>query len=572
MDRKRLAALVAEGIDSGMVSTRDGINRLKARLGKKSLRELPSNPDLLALVEKPSVKARQLLGAKPTRTISGVAAVAIMTRPKDCEHGTCIFCPGGENSFFGSVPKSYTGNEPATMRAIANHFDPYLQVKSRLLQYVLTGHSPQKIELIVMGGTFPSFGWEYQKEFVAGAFRAMNDFSGEFFSHGKLEFEKAVQAQGKKIVAPENSGPGIEAEKEENEQANVKCVALCIETKPDWCMEPHIDRMLELGTTRVELGIQGLDDKVLKFANRGHTARESVEATRLLKDSGLKVTYHMMPGLPLSSRENDLADFRELFENPDFRPDALKIYPCMVMPGTPLERLWREGKFTPLSNEDAAEIIAEGKRFVPKWCRIQRIQRDIPSKLAVAGKFDNNLRQVVEKKTREKGIECQCIRCREIGLKARDGKIDEEKLRPEIVVDEYGASGGVEFFISFEDKKQNALLGFCRLRLPFQPFRKELRGETAVVRELHVFGKAAALGETNEGGVQHHGIGKTLLAKAEEIAFKEYCKKRLCVISGIGAREYYYRLGYEKLGAFVVKDSAYRARIHDKSDSTEFSR
>lgn len=564
--KQRFADSVVVAIESGKVASYSDLNELKLRLAHEL--HLPgtlSNPTILSFVDNPSVAVKRLLGIKPVRTISGVAPVAIMTKPIDCRHGTCIFCPGGEESVFGSIPKSYTGHEPASMRAISNHFDSYLQTFNRLYQLAATGHNFQKVELILMGGTFPSFVKEYRHEFVSGMFKALNDFSDCFFSGSTFDSEKfnsyfslhgfdykKNSQEFLDFLLKQKGEPALKKEQDKNETSNVRLVAFCIETKPDWCMRPEIDDMLNLGATRVELGIQSLQDEVLAFSNRGHSVADSIESTRLLKDSALKVTYHMMPGLPKSTPEIDIDNFRELFENPDFCPDALKIYPCMVMPGTPLFKLYEQGKFEPLSSVTAAEIIARGKRFFPKWVRVQRVMRDIPTKWSTGEIAHNNLRQMVEQKCQELGISCQCIRCREAGQIQLKQKIKLNPQTAKINVEKYEASLGTEFFISADDEKSNALFGFCRLRIPHKPFRPEISNNSGLIRELHVFGEAIALGEQKTGGLQHAGLGKKLLQKAEDLA-AEFGKKESIVISGIGAREYYRKLGYENTGPFMKK-------------------
>ncbi len=565
---RSFAVAVLDAIEKGLVSSSVELHSFKMRLAKKMhLGRVPTNPDLLLWAPNPSLKARLLLSIKPVRTLSGVAPVAVMTKPVNCRHGTCVYCPGGVDSVFGSVPKSYTGNEPATMRAIANHFDGFLQVFNRLSQLVATGHSVNKIELILMGGTFPGYPVEYQEEFVKDVFWALNAFSDRFFLNGKLdselfsgffasnpnetEKEKTLRIQKTAVSLKSKMRGSLLEAQDQNESSHCRMVAFCIETKPDFCKAPEIDRMLNQGCTRVELGVQCLDDALLLKANRGHSLQDSVEATRLLKDSCLKVTYHMMPGLPGSSPKMDVKMFQRLFSDPDFCPDALKIYPCMVLPGTPLHDLYEKGEFVPLSTKDAVEIISRSKAFFPKWVRVQRVMRDIPVKWSENGVRSNNLRQLVETRAQELGIECQCIRCREIGhsLNGSNADFSRQKIR----VERYAASKGTELFISSEDSRSNVLFGFCRLRIPFKPFRPEISEKTALIRELHVFGKALELGETESGAVQHMGLGRQLLEEAEKIAAEQFNQKETVVVSGVGAREYYRRLGYEKSGVFMKK-------------------
>ncbi|MAG45757.1 MAG: tRNA uridine(34) 5-carboxymethylaminomethyl modification radical SAM/GNAT enzyme Elp3 [Nanoarchaeota archaeon] len=506
------------------------IEKYKIKLAKeKKLRKIPKTIDLNL------IEGRGLV-SKPSRTIAGVAPVAIMTEPRDCPHGSCIYCPGGVKSAFGSVPKSYTGNEPATMRAKRNKYNAYLQVFNRLEHYILLQQIPEKVELIIMGGTFLAYPRKYQEEFVIEAFKAMNDFSRLFFVNGKLNLEKfkeffefgldfKSEERTKKLlkkISALKKESNLEKEQKKNEKAKIKCVALVLETRPDWCFEKEIKQALKLGVTRMELGVQHLDNEVLKEVGRGHTVEDIVKATRLLKEAGLKVVYHIMPGLKGSSMERDVEIFKELFSDPRFKPDGLKIYPCMVMKGTKLYDYFKKGKFNPITTKQAIKVISAGKKFIPEYCRVYRIQRDIPSKYITSGVDVTNLRQYIE-------VKCRCIRCRE----PRGREINWAKVG--LVKKEYEASKGREIFLSYE--YENYLLGFLRLRLD----------KNACVREMHVYGEATKIGE--KGKIQHRGLGKRLLRKAEEIAKG----KKLKIISGVGVRDYFRSLGYKKEGYYMTK-------------------
>ncbi|MBI2134282.1 tRNA uridine(34) 5-carboxymethylaminomethyl modification radical SAM/GNAT enzyme Elp3 [Candidatus Woesearchaeota archaeon] len=530
--------------------------KIKLKLCKKyGMRRIPT--DIEVMLNSP----RNDLGmvTKPTRTISGVAVIALMSAPIPCPHGKCVYCPGGPGSVFGNTPQSYTGKEPSTMRAIRAGYDPYLMVFNRLEQYAAAGHNFEKVEIIVQGGTFPSFENEYQERFIGLSFKALNDFSSFFFRGNVLDFERfksffdlpgsvkdpdrVKRVQSKVLEMKGQSSCSLELEQERNEKSRARCVGLCVETKPDFSRREHIDGMLRLGTTRVELGVQTVYDDVLLRVNRNHTMADTLDACQLLKDSFLKVGFHLMPGLPGSDRERDIGMFREVFENPGLRPDNLKIYPCMVMPGTPLFEDWKAGLFKPTGTAEAAEIIAEGKGFVPEYCRVMRVQRDIPSFAVAAGVDRTNLRQYVEKRVSEKRISCRCIRCRE--PRGRNVDIEAARMKKRV----YDSSSGTEVFISAESG--DVLLGFCRLRIPFRPFRREITPDSAGIRELHVFGRAAGL--SMEGSVQHKGIGKALVADAERIASGEFGKRKMLVISGIGAKEYYRKLGYINDGTYMSK-------------------
>jgi elongator complex protein 3 len=549
--------------------SKDKLAKEKVRLcSKHSMSKIPTDIEVLLHAGKKELSfLKKYLHTKPTRTISGVAVVAVMTKPMPCPHGKCTQCPGGVQSFFGDVPQSYTGKEPATMRAIRNHYDSYLQVFNRLEQYVVLGQSPEKVELIIMGGTFPSFPKGYQEEFVYYAFKAMNDFSKLFYGKKKkgrndaefdiLKFreffelpgevgskQRVDNIQAKLAKLKKDDTKSLEAEQKKNETANIRCVGMTIETRPDYAKLEHTNEMLRQGCTRVELGVQSVHNGALQRINRGHDVNESIIATRNLKDLGFKINYHMMLGMPGVSLDRDREGLKELFSNPSFRPDMLKLYPCMVLKGTKLYDEWKKGEYTPLTTEQAARIIIEFKKSIPEYVRIMRIQRDIPTKMTEAGVDRTNLRQYVAELMQRENVKCRCIRCREIKGKELKGKV-------EMRINEYAASRGTEYFISLENNDN--LLGFCRLRFPSQSLRKEITLDSALIRELHVYGSAEKIGGKGEERVQHRGFGKQLLREAEKIA-KEAGKKKMIIISGIGVRDYYRKLGYKKEGHYMVKE------------------
>jgi elongator complex protein 3 len=456
----------------------------------------------------------KLLMKKPVRTLSGVAVLAVMTSPARCPHGRCAMCPGGIDSEFKS-PQSYTGKEPAAMRGFQNDFDPYLQVRRRIQQLKEIGHKVDKIELIVMGGTFTARSEDYQRSFIKGCFDAMNDFPG-----GSLEEAKIM-----------------------NESSGARCIGMTIETRPDYSREKNIDLLLELGATKVELGVQSIYNEILERIERGHSVEDTIAANKLLRDTGFKVGFHLMPGLPGSSLDDDVEMFREVFSQENFKPDYLKIYPTLVIRGTKLYDEWKAGKYTPLSTEEAAELLAEVKSFLPRWTRLQRIQRDIPSQEIEAGIKKGNLRQITRELLSRKNLRCKCIRCREVGL---SGKSPENlSLR----IEKYDSCGGVENFLSWEG--DDVLVGFLRLRFPAQPYRKELK-DASLIRELHIYGRMTPFGEHPDGSWQHRGYGASLLGKAEELSREEGYRK-IVALSGIGAKGYYKKFGYRKEGPFMSK-------------------
>jgi len=467
---------------------------------------------------------------RPTRALSGVTIVAVMTKPFPCPHGRCLYCPGGPE--FGT-PQSYIGAEPALMRALHTGFDPYEQVRLRLGQYFSMGHRPSKVEVIVMGGTFTALPKDYQLWFITSVFEAVNRFP-----------------EGRPGVLP-----SLGEAHARNETAKIRVVGLTLETRPDWARERDADWMLYLGATKVEIGVQSIYDDVLARVRRGHSVKDSVEATRILKDSGFKVVYHIMPGLPGSDIDRDVQMCRELFENPDFRPDMLKIYPTLVVEGTGLYELWRKGLYKPLSDEEAVELISECYRYLPKWVRVMRIQRDIPAPIIVAGPRKANLRELVERRALEKGVRVNEIRFREVGRQEmfRGVKIERVAITKEV----YEASRGVEVFLAADDLENNALVGLLRLRIPSEKaHRPEIGSRTGIVRELHVYGAQVPIGERDDVAWQHKGWGARLLKAAEEVARYEFNCRKILVLSGVGAREYYRKHGYRRLldSPYMVKE------------------
>lgn len=463
----------------------------------------------------------KLLVRKPTRTLSGVAVVAAMTSPAPCPHGVCVPCPGGVGRRDGCpTPQSYTGREPAALRAIQQDYDPYRQVRTRLRQLEEIGHPLDKVDLIIMGGTITSRPLGYQHWFVKGCLEAMND---HLHQDGGLK--------GSESPGPRKSFREVARE---NESSRVRNVGTTFETRPDWCRPVQIRNMLILGGTKVELGVQSTDDDLLAEMRRGHTVRDSIEANRALREAGLKVGFHMMPGLPGSDFQRDLRCFRALFEEEEFRPDYLKIYPALVVEGTELYDRYLRGEYSPLADDEAADLISRIKEIIPPYTRLQRVQRDIPAPAIAAGVKKSNLRQLARVRLEARGGGCSCIRCREAGLRgiSEGAEVSLRKIA-------YRACGGEERFLSYEGE-DDTLTGFLRLRL----------SEKARVRELHVYGPMTPLGK--RGGWQHRGLGSRLLAEAEEIALEKGYDS-LEVTSGIGARPYYRRHGYHLAEPYMAK-------------------
>lgn len=564
---RRAVEEIARAVLAGEIKDRNELNRYKIIVSRKyHLSKIPGNSYILkAIPEGERDRFRELLKRKPTRTISGVAIVAMMTKPFPCPHGRCIYCPGGPS--VGS-PQSYTGKEPSALRAVQSAYHPYIIMMRRLKQLTDIGHDVDKVEVIIQGGTFPAVDLDYQEWFVKCAFKAMNDFP-HFRDIENLE-EKLVRliVHGDKSVLDEDTKFKeawekthrkpyyyLEEEQRKNEKANVRMVGLTIETRPDWAFERQIDRMLKLGTTRVELGVQTIFNFIHERTKRGHGVEEIVKATQLLRDAGLKINYHIMPGLPGSNFERDLYTFRAIFEDARFRPDMLKVYPTLVTADAPLYRWWKEGKYRPYRTEEAVKLLVEAYKLFPKWVRVMRIQRDIPAKLIVDGVKHSNLGQLVFNELIKRGIRPREIRFREVGHMMQKFGIEPEIEHIELLREDYDAAGGKEIFLSFEDTKNDILIGFLRLRIPSEKaHRKEINCcPSAIVRELHVYGPLVPIGGKPKYEWQHRGYGRELLAEAERIAREEFDVKKMLIISGVGVREYYRKFDYRKNGPYVAK-------------------
>lgn len=510
---------IIEKIVSGEIRTQNQLELEKVVIARKYLlNRIIKNAELISHAEKNYPFAltplRKFLKTKPMRTLSGVANIAVMwlgdklnAKYFSCPY-KCIYCPQGDYA-----PKSYIGVEPTTLRAIRNNYDPYLQVTNRLKQFHAIGHATDKCELIIMGGTFLAWQREHCTNFVKRCFDAFNGINS-------TSLDEAHRI---------------------NETASNRCIGLTIETRGDYCSQQQIDYMLSLGTTRVEIGVQSTDPKLLELTKRGHETIANIQAFQLLKNAGIKITAHWMPGLTgLYGKidiEKEIELFKELFDNPSYRPDELKIYPTLVIPGTELYQLWQEGKYDALTFEQTVQLLIELKKAIPRYVRIKRVMRDISEHEAEAGARTTNLRQLLHEEMKKKGIKCSCIRCREVGMsKFRPENIKLQQL-------EYEASDGKEIFLSFEDPENNVLIAFLRLRID--------NSDAAKIRELHVYGELAPIGAS--GLWQHHGFGKRLMQEAERIA-KGFGKSKICVTSGVGVRGYYGKLGYKLEGYYMTKN------------------
>ena len=544
---------IIDDILNGKISTRRDLEVEKRQLCRDlKLSRFMSNADILEYA-KPEEKeiVSGILKKKPTRTMSGVAIVAVMCHPHKCPHGRCFYCPESD-----IAPPSYTGEEPAALRGRMYEFHPYVQCFNRLKQLKKIGHPIDKVELIIMGGTFPSRDLCYQEWFTSQCLKAMTDF-GLIIENKPDNFEynldyDEIRGFEKGVLKsyPPSDYVLIDDVQKANENSKVRCVGMTFETRPDYCKQEHINRMLDFGVTRVELGVQTLSDDLYVKIKRGHTIADVVEANQLLRDSAIKVAMHMMPGLFVDEKQ-DLKMFKQLFSDDNFKPDMLKIYPCLVTKGSELYDLWKEGEYAPYTDEEAVDLIVKIKKILPKWVRTMRIQRDIPSTLIEAGVKKSNLGELVYNRLEKDHISCQCIRCREIGHKKTTQAYTLDDF--ELFKETYTACEGVENFISIEDINEESIAGFLRLRFPSKNhFRDEITDRTALVRELHVYGNMIKIGDKNPKIGQHTGFGEKLLKEAENMAI-DNGKEEVAIISGIGSRNYYRKFGYEKVGPYMMK-------------------
>lgn len=518
---------IIDGLIRTPLPSHDDLNHLKMQTSAKyKLEKVPSNSEIIRMLKaEEKSKLLPLLRRKKARIASGVTVVAVMTKPHPCpQSDPCAYCPGGPAL---GVPQSYTGFEPAAMRGLQNKFDPFQQVKTRIEQLQAIGHSVDKVELIVMGGTFPATPLSYQTWFI----------------------QRCLDA-----ITEQKSATLEEAEKNA-ETSRIRNVGITVETRPDWAKRSHVNQMLKMGVTRVEMGVQNPSDEIYHLVGRTHSVQDVVEATQIIKDAGLKVAYHMMPGLPGSNPKSDLEAFERVFTNPNFRPDMIKIYPCLVLKDTRMYKWYVKGNYKPYTTEEAASLIAEIKKIMPSWIRVMRVQRDIPAPLIVAGVNRSNLRELVQDRLKEKGIKCRCIRCREVGHRIGGDTAKPEPINSSIVTTRYDASGGEEIFISAEDPKNDILIGYLRLRIPSAKAHKpEIKsGPCSIVRELHIYGSLVPVGKHFPKAWQHKGYGSILLAEAERISREDYDLKKILVISALGTKQYYMRLGYEYDGVYMSK-------------------
>ncbi len=504
------------------------LDRIKRDEAKNHLSTPPKNSQILSVyhelirkrIIKHQIRLARFLVTRRVRSLSGVTVISVLTKPYPCP-GHCLYCPEQEN-----VPKSYLRNEPAVMRAIDNKYSPYWQVINRIKSLEEIGHPTDKLELIVIGGTWSYLPKRYQRRFIYQCFRAAN---------------------GRKSLT-------LSSAQKLNTQAKHRIIGITLETRPDFINPEEIRRMRRLGATKVELGIQCLDNRILAINRRGHDLTAIIKATSLLKDAGFKVGYHLMVNMPGATVEQEKTASRKLFDDENFRPDFLKIYPTAILPEAPLYQWWQEGKYSPYEYRELIDLIKFIKKNVPRYCRIQRVIRDIPSDSVVVGPVKTtNLREIILQELKSEGTPCQCIRCREI-------KDHLHEFNPILFREDYQSSGGKEIFLTFEDEGRKNLLALLRLRIPSHVINHSVHfwsilNRSALVREIHTYGQHLSLGEKTISSPQHQGLGKKLLEKAEQIVSQEFNSEidQIVIIAGVGTREYYRRFGYSLKETYMIK-------------------
>lgn len=531
--------LIISNIDT--LENRDKLEEVKRRYCKEYKLKSISNMEILEVYKellakkiiKKNLGFESIIKKRAIRTMSGIAPVAVLTKPYPCP-GICAYCPRHQD-----VPVSYLANEPAVMRAIRHSYNPYQQVVWRLKALELNGHEPTKIELIVIGGTWSYLPKKYKYWYIVNSFKAANDFAllknklKLEYKDGEKSFSSPSFKQYQQSLSLKDLKTALRKEQKRNERSKYRIVGLTLETRPDYISDEELKEMRELGCTRIEVGVQAVDDSILEINRRGHKVAAIAEATKKMKEYGFKVTYHFMPALPGSNPKKDEEMFKQIFSDSRFQPDQIKFYPTVVVEGSELYTWYKQGNYKPYTDKQLKDLIVKCKEFVPEYVRIIRLIRDIPGVSIVAGNKITNLRQVMQ----DEGVVCRCIRCRE----AMGASLEEWDL----YIQEYSASGGKEFFISIENKKKSVLYGFCRLRID-----KNSQVAPAIIRELHVYGQLTGFGSS--GKVQHTGLGKKLVLEAEKIAKKHECKK-IAVISGVGVRGYYRKLGYRLKNTYLFK-------------------
>ncbi|KPJ14539.1 putative elongator complex protein 3 [Papilio machaon] len=539
---EKMVIVISEIIQELLIAHRQGkdvnLNKMKTRISSKY--GLGTSPRLVDIIAAVPADAKSILlpklKAKPIRTASGIAVVAVMCKPHRCPHinftgNICVYCPGGPDSDFEYSTQSYTGYEPTSMRAIRARYNPYLQTRHRVEQLKQLGHSVDKVEFIVMGGTFMSLPEDYRDYFIRNLHDALS-------GHTSSSVSEAVKY---------------------SEKAKTKCIGITIETRPDYCLQRHMSDMLNYGCTRLEIGVQSVYEDIARDTNRGHTVKAVCENFNLAKDAGYKIVAHMMPDLPNVDFERDVEQFIEFFENPAFRADGLKIYPTLVIRGTGLYELWKTGRYRSYPPSTLVDLIAKILALVPPWTRVYRVQRDIPMPLVSSGVEHGNLRELALARMADLGTDCRDVRTREVGIQEIHNKVRPYEV--ELIRRDYVANGGWETFLSYEDPDQDILVGLLRLRkCAADTYRPELKPgpnanfkQCSIVRELHVYGSVVPVNARDPTKFQHQGFGMLLMEEAERIAREEHGSDKMAVISGVGTRNYYAKIGYHLEGPYMVK-------------------
>ncbi len=588
------------------------LEQMKYAFSAKEKIQTIQNRDIIVMAREHDIELPDTLRAvvqkRSVRTISGVSPIGILTKPYPCP-GRCVYCPTEDR-----MPKSYMSNQPAAARAVRNNFHPFKQVSNRITALQESGHPVSKLEIIVMGGTWSFLPHKYQSWYLKKCYDAANGADQvvrrgqrnnritEQQNDGHSEDskdEESICSSDRSFtnVQDDNNAKTLAEAQKINETTDKRIIGLTLETRPDFINERELVRMRKYGCTRIEIGVQTLDDDVQRLTKRGHKRPHVIKAMKLMKDFGFKVCVHLMPGLPGSTPEKDIEWMREVFENPDFCPDFVKIYPCVVLETAELKQWWEDGKYEPYDDETLVKLLLKFKTFVPEWTRIMRLMRDIPVSNILDGAKLSNLRQVLKdqpSKLRElvgdefyfeyvegrrgklieetadraviqeieslghqqiikDGWPCHCIRCKEVGFKTF--KDAESIPTPVLKRRDYAASDGMEVFLSFESEDEQHLFALLRLRKPsgqrFKNFGSVLH-DAALIREVHSYGSEVSVGD-EKGLGQHRGLGKALIEEAERIAREDWNMKKITIIAGVGTREYYRKWGYELKSTYMVK-------------------
>lgn len=518
---------IINSLIKSQTKTLEGLDSFKRKIAKEYKINFPTNVQLLKSYHKllkdkkirRSKTVELLLRTSPIRSLSGIVNVSVLTKEYPCP-GKCIYCPKEKG-----LPKSYLSGEPAVERAKSLNYHPYKQTKERITMLEDQGHPVDKIDLRIIGGTWSFYPKQYQTWFVKECFDACNNKKSKTL----LKAQKL------------------------NEKSKHRVIGLSIETRPDFIDKEEIKRLRKLGVTKVEIGVQSIDDKILKLNKRGHKVEETIKATQLLKDAGFKVSYQMMLNLLGTTPRKDLKQFQELFKNPNFKPDLLKIYPCALLKSTPLYKYYLKKKYKPYSLKQLSETIKKIKKITPYYVRIERIIRDIPAQKIVTGATKvSNLRQIIQKEMKEEGWQCKCIRCREV----KDKFNKKEKLY--FFRENYDSSKGKGILLTFENKDRSKLFSLLRLRIPSFYFQKtkhfiKVLQDSSIIRELHTYGQLTSISKKGSSS-QHKGLGKRLIKEAERITRKEFNLKKIAVISGIGVRGYYRKRNYKLEENYMIKN------------------